>query len=223
MAKTRTKTSGKSKASLLDKVGKKVTGQSKSITPQIAVSDEEILESMAAIIDAKGDRSRAESALKIAEGAFRDEATVLFEERCRDDGTLHTSVRLMGTLHPDGEAKRPLMLRFEQRRCCKKMDFDEVDDALHSAFGPDFEKLFAPSRKIEIDVEKMTEDQTNDVVEALMEALGDDFSSIVQVDKLMVPKTAFFGQRVLDAKIRVKAAKAAADGFAVPFASSFKL
>lgn len=224
MAKTRTKTSSKgNKASLLDRVGKKGSGRTQSTTPQIVVSDEDVLEFMAAIIDAKDVKNTAESALKIAEGAFRDEATDLFETRCRADGTLHTSVRLMGTLQPDSESARPLVLRFEQRRCCKKMDFDEVEDALHSAFGADFDALFGPSRKIEIDVEKMTEDQTNDVVKALMDALGDDFDSIVKVDKLMIAKEAFFGQRILNAKIRTKADNAAADGYAEVFAASFKL
>lgn len=225
-AKTKTRTKASSKggaASLLDQVGKKGTGRTKSDTPQVAISDESMLESIAAIIDAKVAKKEAESALKIVEGAFRDEATDLFENRCRSDGTLHTSVRFMGRLMPDGKDPRPLSLQFVQTRRCKKMDFDEATDPLHSAFGEDYDDLFAPSRTIEIDVEKMTDDQQEAVVGALMEALGDDFNDIVSVDKLIVPKEAFFGQRILNAKIRAKADNAAADGFAVPFASSFKV
>lgn len=225
MAKSQTRTKASSKGgttSLLDSIGKKGTGRTKSTTPQIAVSDEAVLESIAAIVDAKNVKREAESALKIAEGAFRDEATGLFENRCRTDGTLHTSVRFMGTLSPHGEATRPLSLQYVQVRRCLKMDFDEANDPLHSAFGNDFDKLFAPARTIEVDVEKMTETQSNDVVRALMDALGDDFDEIVAVEKLIVPKEAFFGKRILDAKIRAKADNAAADGYAVPFSSSFK-
>lgn len=224
MAKTRTKASSRGRAaSLLDQIGKKSTAQTKSTTPQIVINDEAVLGSMAAIIDAKRVKTEAESALKIVEGAFRDDATELFENRCRADGTLHTSVRFMGTLTPDSETTRPLALRFEQKRCCKKMHSDEASDFLHSAFGEDFDELFAPSRTIEIDVERMTDKECNSVVRALMDIFGDSFNDIVAVDDLIVPKPAFFGKRILDAKIRAKADTAAADGYAVPFASSFKL
>jgi len=223
-SRTSTKTSSKSKSpSLLDQVDKKATGRTKSTTPQIAVSEEAVLGSMAAIIDAKKVKTEAESALKIAEGSFRSEATELFENCCRADGTLHTSVRFMGTVTPDGEKPRPLSLQYTQKRMCKQMDFDEASDPLHSAFGEDFDDLFAPKRTIEIDVEKMTEEQTNDVIEGLMKVLGDEFDSVVGVDKLIVAKEAFFGKRILDAKIRTKADNAVADGYAVPYAASFKV
>lgn len=226
MAKSRTSTKASSKSkspSLLDQVGKKATGRTKSTTPQISVSNEAVLESMVAIIDAKKVKSEAESALKIAEGSFRNEATDLFENRCRADGTLHTSVRFMGTQNPDGENARPLALRYEQKRCCKKMYLDDASDALHSAFGEDFDDLFTPDQTIEINVEAMTQDQTDDVIIALRNVLGDQFDDIIDVDKLIVPKEAFFGRRILDAKIRAKADNAVADGYAVPFASSFKI
>ncbi len=223
MAKTRTKPTSKGRtADLLDQVGKKSTARAQSTTPQIVIRDEAVLESMAAILDAKRVKTEAASALNVVEGAFRDDAIELFETRCRADGALHTSVRLMGTLTPDGEKARPLLLRFEQKRCCKKMDFDDASDPLHSAFGEDFDDLFAPSRTIEIDVEKMTGEQSNEVVRALMSALGDNFDAIVTVTKLIVAKPAFFPKRVLDAKIRAKADNAAADGYAVTYAPSFK-
>ncbi len=226
MAKTKTRTKTASKggaASILGGIGKKGSTKSKSTTPQINVSDEVQLEAIAEIMEAKSAVKRADSALKIAEGAFRDDATELFEGRCREDATLHTSVRLVGTLTPDGEDARPLSLQYVQTRRCKKMQEDEASDPLHSAFGKDFDDLFAPQRTVEIDTSKLTDDQIEAVVGAMQEALGNSFDDAVAVQALILPKEAFFGKRVLDAKVRAKADKAAADGFAVPFSSSFKL
>ncbi len=222
-AKGRAKASTSRAASILGGIGKKAASKSTSTTPQIPVSDESTLEAMAAIIDAKNCAKEADSALKIAEGAFRSEATDLLDGRCRADGTLHTSVRLMGTLTPDGEDARPLVLRFERKRCCKKMDEADASDPLHSAFGADFDDLFAPKRTIEIDTSKLTDQQIEALVEAMQEAIGDSFDAAVAVQSLILPKEAFFGRRILDAKIRVKAENAEADGFAVPFMPSFKL
>ncbi len=223
-AKTRTKPTSTSKAAtLLGSIGKKSAGKSTSTTPQISVSDEPTLEAMAAIIDAKNRAKEADSSLKIAEGAFREEATELFETRCRADATLHTSVKFMGQFVVDGEDARPLALRFEQKRCCKKMSEEEAADPLHSAFGSDFDALFAPQRTIEIDTSKRTDEKIDKLVEAMQEALGDSFDDAVAVQSLILPKEAFFGKRILDAKIRAKADNAAADGYAVPYASSFKL
>lgn len=223
MAKTRTKTTKGGAASLLGGISKKGSTGSKSTTPQINVSDEALLEAMGEIIDAKNAVKQADSSLKIAEGAFRDDATDLFEERCRSDGTLHTSVRFMGRQSPNGEDTRPLSLQYVRTRRCKKMQEDEASDALHSAFGADYDKLFAPQRTIEIDTSKLTDEQIGAVVEATQEALGDSFDDAVTVQALIIPMEAFFGKRILDAKIRAKAENAAADGFAVPFSSSFKL
>lgn len=225
MARTRTKTTskGSAAASLLGSIGKKTPGKSKSATPQITVSDEASLEVMLEIIDAKNAVKQAESTLKIAEGAFRDDATDLFEKRCRDDGTLHTSVRFMGRFSPDGEDARPLSLQYVQPRRCKKMQEDDASDPLHSAFGADFDALFVPQRTIEIDTSKLTDEQIGAVVEAMQEALGDSFDDAVAVQALIVPKPGFFDRRILDAKIRAKADNAAADGYAIPFISSFKL
>ena len=224
MAKTRTKpTSTRSAASLLGGISKKGSTKAKSTTPQISVSDVAQLEAIAEIIDAKNTTKQAESALKIAEGAFRDEATDMFEGRCRLDGTLHTSVRFMGRLTPDGEDVRPLSLQFVQTRRCKPMLEDEASDPLHSAFGGDYDALFAAQRTIEIDTNLLTDKQIESVVGAIQTALGNTFDAAVAVQALIVPKEAFFGQRVLDAKIRAKADNAVADGYAVPFSSSFKL
>lgn len=224
MARTRTKpTSTSSAASLLGKIGKKGSGKTKSSTPQINVSDVEQLEAIADIVDAKNAVKQADSALKIAEGAFRDDATDLFEKQCRSDGTLHTSVRFMGQLSPDGEGARPLSLQYVQTRRCKKMQEDDASDALHSAFGSDFDRLFTPQRTVEIDTSVLTDQQIEDVVGAIQKALGSTFDDAVSVQALIVPREAFFGKRILDAKIRTKADNAASDGFAVPFSPSFKL
>jgi len=222
--KTSTKASSKSAAAtLLGSIGNKSAGRTKSTTPQITIRDEDTLESIAAIIDAKQAKAEAESALKIAEGTFRDDATKEFEDRCRADGTLHTSVRFMGNLKSEDGETRPLSLSLTQTRRCKKMQEAEASDPLHSAFGNDFDALFAPQRTVEIDTSVLSDDQVATLVEKLQEALGNSFDDAVTVEALIVPKEAFFGKRILDAKIGQKAANAAADGYAVPFASSFKL
>ncbi|KKK85819.1 hypothetical protein LCGC14_2769450, partial [marine sediment metagenome] len=102
MAKRTTKASSRSSAATaLGKIGKKGSASSRSATPQLSVTDEGQLEAIADIIDAKNVAKEADSALKIAEAAFRDEATELFEAHCRDHGALQTSVRFMGTLELD--------------------------------------------------------------------------------------------------------------------------
>lgn len=224
MPKTRTKASSKgSTANPLSAIGKKSAGRTKSSTPQITVSDEGMLEAIAAIVDAKKAKADAESALKIAEGAFRDEATEMFEGRCRDDGTLHTSVRFMGTQKlTDGET-RPVALQYTQSRRCTKMQEDEASDALHSAFGEDFDGLFEPQRTVEIDTSVLSDKQIASLVEAMQEALGERFGDAVTVEALIVPKEAFFGKRILDAEIGKKAAVAEADGYAKLVTASFKL
>lgn len=221
---TRTKTPSKGgAASILGNIGKKDAKKTKSTTPQINVTEEGQLEALAAIMDAKNAAKRADSALKIAEGAYRDTATVRFEDRCRADGTLHTSVRFMGTLTPEEGDSRPVSVQLTQTRRCKKMQEREATDALHSAFGSDFDRLFAPQRTVEVDTSKLTDEQIEELVEKMQEVLGDTFNDAVSVEALIVPREAFFGKRILDARIRAKAANAAADGFAVPFSSSFKL
>lgn len=222
MAASKTRSGSKSKGSALSRVGKKGTTKSKSNTPQITITDQEQLQALKEIVDAKIAVKAAESAKKIAEGAFLDEATDLYESKCRNDGTLHTSVRFLGTLDMDGQ-KESLSLQFLQTRRCKKMVEDEASDPLHSAFGNDFDDLFNPQRTIEIDTSKLTDEQVDAVVEKLEEALGDNFDDAVSVEALILPKEAFFGKRILDANIRAKAQNAAADGYAVPFAPAFKL
>ena len=232
MAKTRTSTKPTastkpttvSAATLLGGLSQKGSTKSKSTTPQVNITDETQLEAVRRIIDAKQAMKQAESLLDMAEGAFREDATILFEDCCRKDGTLHTAVRFMG-IDETGiiYETRPLSLQFIQARRCKKMTEGDASDPLHSAFGEDFDDLFAPQRTVEIDTSKLTDDQIGDVIKAMQGVLGDSFDAAVSVEALIMPKEAFFGKRILDARIRAKADNAVADGYAVPFAPSFKL
>ena len=225
MAKSRirTKAANKGAASLLGRLSTKPTASAKSTTPQIAVSDEVQLTAIAEIIDAKNAVKQADSALKVAEGAFRTDAIDLFEDRCRKDGTYHTSVRMVGKLIQDGQDSRPLSLQLVATRKCGKMLETDASDPLHSAFGTDFDALFAPQRTVEIDTSKLTDEQIEKLVETMQDALGDSFEDAVSVNALIVAKEAFYGRRILDSKIRVKADNAAADGYAKTTTPYFKL
>lgn len=224
MAKKSTKAPNKGGSSLASRLGTKAPAAAKSSTPQINVTDEAHLAAIAAIIDAKNEAKRADSALKVAEGAFRDEAVEMFETRCRKDGTLHTSVRMLGTLtQEDRQEKRPLSLSFTQSRRCKKMTEADASDPLHSAFGEDYDPLFDEQRVIEVDTGNLSDDQIDALVEKMQEALGDDFEAAVSLQALIVPKEAFYKKRMLDAKIRAKVDNAVADGYAEVTSPFFKL
>ena len=225
MATSRTSTKAKSKgaaANLLGSIGSKPASTSKSKSPVVQVTDQKQLKAMVAIVDAKNAQKAAVSALKVAEGGFRDDARTYYESRCQSDGTLHTSVKLVGQLDQDGQTQ-PVSLNFVQtRKCCKMLEAD-ASDPLHAVFAGEFDKLFVPQRTIEVDTSVLSEEQVVAVVEAMQDALGDSFDPAVTVEALIFPKEAFFGKRVLDPKIHKLAARAAADGYAVPFTPSFKV
>ncbi|MHA2279625.1 MAG: hypothetical protein ACXAC5_01860 [Promethearchaeota archaeon] len=225
MAKSRTSTEAKSKgsaASVLGQLGKKPAASSKSKTPVVTVTNQAQLAAMKAIADAKNAQKAAVSALKVAEGGFRDNACEYYETRCREDGTLHTSIKLVGRLEPDKGEPEALSLSYTQTRRCGKMVEAEASDPLHAVFGDEFDNLFAPSRTIEIDTSVLNDDQVVKLVAAMQKALEDSFDDAVTVESLIVPKEAFFGKRILDDNIRKLAARAVADGYAVPFTASFK-
>jgi len=224
MAKSRTSTDAKSKgsaASLLGSIGKKPAASSKSKTPVVQVTDQKQLTLMREIAEAKNAQKAAVSRLKVAEGGFRDDACGMYENRCQSDGTLHTSIKLVGEID-DGAGGEPVSVSYTQTRRCLKMPEADASDPLHATFGDEFDNLFAPERTIEIDTSVLSDDQIVAAVEALQGALGDSFDSAVTVESLIVPKEAFFGKRILDPKIQKLAQRAAADGYAVPFAASFK-
>jgi hypothetical protein len=226
MAKSRTSTKAKSTgsaASLLGSIGAKPASTSKSKSPVVTVTDQGQLAAMKAIIDAKNAQKAAVSALKVAEGGFRDEACGHYETRCREDGTLHTSVKLAGRLEVDGSGPETLSVSYTQTRRCAKMVEAEASDPLHAVFGDEFDNLFAPSRTIEVDTAVLSDETIVKLVEAMQEALGDSFDSAVTVESLIQPKEAFFGRRILDDNVRKLAARAVADGYAVPFTASFKV
>jgi hypothetical protein len=224
MAKSRTTAANKtgSAANLLGKIGKKSKATSTSKTPVVNITDQAHLSALKAIYDAKIKQKEAESARTVAEGGFRDKARELYEARCREDGTLHTSVKFVGTLD-DQAGGEPVSVSFTQARKCGKMVEDEASDPLHSVFGNEFDNLFAPERTIAIDTGVLSDDQIVAAVEALQEAIGDSFDSAVTVESLIVPKEAFYGRRILDDKIRKLAARAASDGYAKVNTPFFKI
>lgn len=223
MATSRTSTKTKSTAmSLLGNIGVKPATTSKSKTPLVQVLDQKQLKALAAVVKAKNKHAEAASALKVAEGGFRDTARDHYEKRCQSDGTLHTSVKLVGQI-VQGDETKSLSLNYTQTRRCAKMLEDQATDPLRSVFGAEYDNLFGPQRTIGIDTSVLSDDQIVAVVEAMQTALGDNFDAAVTVESLLVPKEAFFGKRVLDPKIHKQARRAAADGYAVPFAASFKL
>lgn len=206
-------------SSLLAGIGQKPKGKAKSKTPLITVTNEDHIECMRAIANAKMDAKRAESCLKVAEGEFRGSAVELFEGRCRDDVALHTSVKLVGQPE-DGD---PVSLTFTQPRRCAKMTMEDANDSLHSAFGDEYDDLFTPQQTISIDTSVLTEKQIVKLVEAAQEALGDSFDSAVTVASVIEPREPFFSRRILDPNISLIAKRAADDGLAVPFKPSFKI
>lgn len=221
-AKT-TKAAPRGGSSLASRLGAKPTTKAKSSTPQVTVTDEAHLTLMAAIVDAKGDVKRAESALDVAEGALRDDAIEMFEDKCRKDAELHTSVHMLGILVQEGEDNRPVSLSLTQNRRCGKMTEADASDPLHSAFGVDYESSFDEQRVIEIKTGNLSDDQIDTLVEKMQEALGDDFDAAVALQALIVPKPEFYRKRMLDTDFRVKVDHAAADGYAKVTKAFFKL
>jgi hypothetical protein len=225
MAKTKTKTKAKAKpkVSALDRIGGKATKKATSITPQIVITDDSQLEAIAEILDAKAKLTEATSAFETAELGFKDDATDLYENRCRKDGTRHSSVQFLGTLNQD-EDSRPVSVKLVAAARMKgKMHEDEASDAMHSAFGSDYDDLFTSQRTIEIDVNKLTDDQIDKLIGGMEDALGDSFDDAVSVNKFIVPQPAFYGRRILDAKIRAKTDNAVADGYAKVSQPYFKI
>jgi len=225
MAKSRTSTKTKPSSSgsaRLRALGKK-TPKATSSTPVVNVTDGKQLKAIQAIVDAKNAKKAAETAIMLAEGQFRNVATDKFETRCRQDGTLHTSVRLMGNLVlTDGTSKTPSILFTQPRRCCK-MEEDDTSDPLHVIFGKDFDDLFKPQRTIEINTDLLTDEQIDDALTALQDALGDQYDDAIDSECLIVPRDAFYGRRILDDRIRKLARRASDDGYAKPTKASFKL
>jgi len=211
---TKTKPTTKS---LLNNITRKNVTKTKSVIPQIQINDSEMLESMAKIIVAKMENTKIKSILEIEEAQLRDKASQIFEETCRKDSSLHTSVRFTGQHENEN-----VSLQFTQKRQCLKMKEDAVD-TLCSIFGEDYNDLFGAKKTIEINVEKLTEEQLEDIIEGMMKSIDlDTFHNAVSVESFVVPKDAFFTKRVLDPKIRIKARNASDEGVAKVFKASFK-
>lgn len=221
MARTTTKTASTTKpsaASVLGSIGKKGASKTTSKTPIIAITERDHLAAMAAIIDAKNAVKQAESALNLAEGEFRGTATEMFEDKCRNDRVLHSSIKLVGR-----EGSETLALLYTQSSVCCKMQEEEAAEPLQSVFGDEFDNLFQPRRTIAVDTSVLTEEQTIKVVEAMQTALGDVFNSAVTVERLIEPKDSFFSRRILDNDVRVMAQRAAEDGYAKMKSPFFKI
>ena len=126
----------------LASLSKKTSKATKSATPTVTVTDQQQLQAMEAIVDAKNAKKAAESVMKAAEHNLRDAATELFETRCREDADLHTSIRLVGKLeHEDGTTTTPSVM-YTQPRMCLKMEEADATDPLRAVFAKDFDSLF---------------------------------------------------------------------------------
>ena len=214
MAKT--KTIEKTKTSAADLLGSlvgKPKSASVSKTPTISLTNPVHVAAVKAIIQAKEDKKQAESALSVAEASFKEDATTAFEKKCRDDRNVHSSVRFVG---------QDASLLFTQPSALTKMSEDEVSDGLQEIFGNDFSTLFHPKRTIEIDTEKLSDNQIVSLITAMQGALKNDFSEVVTVDKLVVPYPEFFEKRVLDDRIRQLYMRANEEGLMNMKSSFFK-
>lgn len=225
MAKTKTTPKATvSGADLLAQLGVATKKDTKSKTPHISVTDPAQILSILAIVEGKEAVKEADSALKVAEEEFRDTATELYERKCQSDGTLHTSVRMVGTLQG-----QPLTLMYQQARSCLKMQEAEAKVPLQTIFGNRFYELFETKRTLSIKTESMNDNQITAVIQALQTALGlETFGKfvsdqVITSENLINPTEAFFGRRILDVDIRVLADRAQEEGFAQLKSSCFKL
>ena len=215
MARTKTTITEK-KASAADLLGSlvgKPKSASTSKTPTISLTNPVHVAAVKAIIQAKEDKKQAESALSVAEVSFKEDATTAFEKKCRDDRNVHSSVRFVG---------QDVSLLFTQPSALTKMSEDEVSEPLRAIFGNDFSTLFHPKRTIEINTEKLTDNQIVSLITAMQAALKDSFSEVVTVDKLVVPYPEFFEKRVLDDRIRQLYMRANEEGLVNMKSSFFK-
>jgi hypothetical protein len=208
---------------LLAQLGGSTKKKAKSDTPHISIADPTQVQQILAIIDSKEQFKEAESTLKVAEDAFRESAMGLYEDRCRDDATLHTSVRFVAQTNTS-----PNSLMFQQTRRCTKMPEAEAAPALQAIFGNQYYNLFEAKRTLNIKTESMTNDQITAVIGALQAALGPDFATFANngdifSENIIVAKEAFFGQRILNPTVQSMCKRAMDEGVVKLFSSSFKL
>lgn len=216
MATSRTTTK---KRGALASIGKKAKGTSKSETPIIRMTDADMLNLAHVVLDCKRREKEIAGERKIAEGQLHPMMAPLFEERCRKDGTLHTSIKASGTMEEAGET---VTIQYTQPRVCLKMETDETLDQLEAVFGERFDEFLQEVPIINIDTTKLNADQTDALVTAMREALGESFDDAVEIDSTIQPRECFFGQRILNADVRALADKANTDGLCKLKSAYFK-
>ncbi len=221
MVATRTRTRTKQSASdVLGGINSSKTPKSKSSTPLVTVTNPEQIAEIVAIVRAKLAAKAAKGAVDVAEGEFGPTARILHEQRCQNDATLHTSIKLV-TKPEEGPSES---LLFTQKRQCTKMLEAETSDILHRIFGEDFDDNFRIIKPLSIACDKLTDEQIVDVVKAIKKVLPQDvFDEVVDYLPLIKESESFFTRRMLDPRIRTLATQAETEGVAVPHKPSFKI
>jgi len=196
-------------------------GKPKSKTVTKRITDPEQIEQLIAIREGKADQKAAKSKVDVAQGEARPWAEEFFETQCRQDGTLHSSIR-----YTDGDDNT---ITYTQKAKVNSTSMKEEDaqPVLERVFGDRYDEFFESRQTLSIDTTKLTNDATNGIIEALMAALGDDFyamkeSGAISAELVVAAKAAFFRGRILDVDVRRMAEQASSEGVAVVEMASFK-
>lgn len=212
--KAKTKTTRTSGASLLSGMAGSQPATTKSNTPVVLLTTDDQKAKLQAIIDAKVEEKRAIGLLKMAQDAFRPEATELYEAQCRADNLHHSSVKLTG----GGK-----QATFTQQSRLLPMKEAEVGDDMHRIFGDQFDEFFGLSQTLSLKADLLEDAEIVKIIRFLQKLLPEDrYKSVVGVQSIIKAKPRYYSQRILNPAVKKLAVAAETEGLAKPWGASFK-
>lgn len=191
--------------------------KAKSSTPSVTAS-EAVGKAIVAFKAAKRKEKEAAAELANAEAELLPESARLRLEQCHSDSTVHASVRLEADT-PTGKES----LLFTQKDQYKKMT-GEAQDTIRLVVGEEnFDKWFDVKTTYSFDEEALEKlPNADEVVEALLTALGPNADKILTATTLVVPNERYTRDTIFDAKAQKIADRLQADGLAIPYKGSFR-
>lgn len=199
--------------SKLKSAASKKSSSPKTNVPEV-VASAEIVQAIKDFRAAKKAQTEAKRRIEDAEERMLDEALEERIQACRRDGELYASIRLIAD---DGS------VLCTQKSQCRKIN-GEHEDVIRSILGEeDFDNLFRTNTTFSFNEEKLHELGLAKVVEeALMKALGDKVSEVLNVESTLVPTKEYYRAIIFSKKMQAKIRKLQENGFGILHKPSFK-
>jgi hypothetical protein len=150
-----------------------------------------------------------------AEARMTDECQDIRIARCKADGTLYPSIKVVGD---HGH------VQFTQAAKFLQMDADETEDRIKAICGGDFDNLFEIKTTYTLDETALAAlPNADEIADKLVKALGKHVE-LLKAKSVVVPKEEYVRGRIGLGKpaIEKMASQLEADGLAVPCKASFR-